>query len=106
MQMGLGLFLLVATAWANAQQPSTMSSAQVLPDAIQRPSPEPPSPQATTSEAGGLPDAPSYRSQPAPVDPSTLQPKGIPGVTADSLTAGPGTPPVSPISKRYLNLAM
>ena len=48
MQLILGLFLIFTTACAIAQQYSTI--APVLPDAVQRPSPESPNPETITDE--------------------------------------------------------
>jgi len=107
MQLILGLFFIFTTACAIAQQYSTI--APVLPDAVQRPSPESPNPETTTltsTGAASLPDAPSYTTRQPSIDASTVQAKGIPGVVANSTTVGSGTTPLSPISKPYLNVAM
>ena len=107
MQLILGLFLIFTTACAIAQQYSTI--APVLPDAVQRPSPESPNPETTTltsTGAASLPDAPSYTTRQPSIDASTVQAKRIPGVVANSTTVGSGTTPLSPISKPYLNVAM
>ena len=107
MQLILGLFFIFTTACAIAQQYSTI--APVLPDAVQRPSPESPNPETTTltsTGAASLPDAPSYTTRQPSIDASTVQAKRIPGVVANSTTVGSGTTPLSPISKPYLNVAM
>jgi len=103
MQLILGLFFIFTTACAIAQQYSTI--APVLPDAVQRPSPESPNPETSTLTSAGaasLPDAPSYTTQQPSIDAS----KRIPGVVANSNTVGSGTTPLSPMSKPYLNVAM
>jgi hypothetical protein len=109
MQLILGLFLIVTTASAIAQQNSKASIAAVLTDAVQRPSPESPNRETTALTSIGaaiLPDAPSYTTQQPSMDVSTVQAKQIPGVVVNANTVGSGTTLLSTISKRYLNGAM
>jgi hypothetical protein len=103
MRLILGLFFIVSTAGAIAQQYSTASSAPVLPDAVPRPS-ETLRPETETfmpSGAASLPDAPGYATRQPSVNASTLEPKGILGVMTNSLTVGPET---TPLSKQTLSL--
>jgi len=108
MQAVLGLFLIVVSACAIAQQVGTASISPVLPDAVERPSPEPSSPETATSATGAasLPNAPSYTIQQPPINASTLQSEHTLPVTTISLTMGSGTTVISPLPKRYVGLAM
>lgn len=102
MRLILGLFFIVATAGAIAQQYGTASKAPVLPDAVSRPSSETlRSETETFMPYGGvsLPDAPSYATRPPSINASTLQPKGVLGAITNSLTIGPETTSLSLLSK-------
>jgi hypothetical protein len=63
MQFALGLFLTVAAASAIAQYNAPTLSPPILPDVIQRSSPETLETKATTAGDTNLPDAPSYATQ-------------------------------------------
>jgi hypothetical protein len=108
MQLILGLFLIVAAAGAIAQQYSTASSAPLAPDAVQHPSSETPPETATVTSTGArtLPDAPSYTTLQPSSNASTMQPERTLGSMTGSFGVGSRTTLLSPISKRYLNLAM
>ncbi len=107
MQLILGLFLVVATGCANAQQYST-SSVPFRPDVLQPPTTEPTIAEKVTltaTGAAGLPDAPSYTAQQPPRAASTLQPGRVVGVTADPHSVGVGRTPLSPLSTGLLGPA-
>lgn len=108
MQLLLGLFLIVTTVCALAQQYSTPSSAPALPDALQRSSPETPSSEATTPTPGiapNLPDAPSSTTRQPLIDAATPQPQRTADALANSHTVGVETTLRSPPSRQFFNFA-
>ena len=108
MQLIFGLFLIVTAACAIAQEYGTASITPIPPDAVQRPSPEPPGPETAMSistRAADLPDAPSYTIPQPSIAASTVQPKRSLGVMTNSLAVGSETMPPSPKSKQFLRLA-
>ena len=108
MQLIFGLFLIVTAACAIAQEYSTASITPIQPDAVQRPSPEPPGPENATSistRAADLPDAPSYTIPQSSVDASTVQPQRSLGIITNHLAVSWDTPSLSPISKQFLSVA-
>lgn len=106
MQAIVGLFLIVVTATAIAQQYGTASHGSVLPD-VQSSSSKESGPGAATSTAAaaGLPDAPSYATRKPASDSSIVPPEQAPRAI-DNSAMGSGTTQLSPISRRYLNLSM